>query len=139
MQHQPHAGVPEDEAGGPAVPRRRSHPARRHPGYRRPRRLDTLDENLLERLSVKDITEADAEFRITVGPHRRGTNAEPFEAAEFSVRGSRQQELAIAVELDGQLREGSALVVVAEEVSDEEVLGGVGAVILGSRDVEGNR
>jgi hypothetical protein len=102
--------------------------------------LDALGENLLERLSVKDVTEADAEFRVTVGPYRRGTEPEPFEAAEFSVRGSRQQELAIAVELDGQLREGLALVVVAEEVSDkEETLGGVGAVILGSRDVEGKR
>lgn len=101
--------------------------------------LETIDRGLLERLGVREANDADGEFRVTIGHYRRGVDPEPFETDEIRVRGPRQQELAIAVELGGQLREGSALVVVAEEVSDkDEVLGGVSAVILGSPQVEGS-
>lgn len=99
--------------------------------------LDDLDPRLLAQLTIKGLSEADTDIRVSLGPFSPGQPVIPFAGATARLRGHEPRHLALVVELTDPLRDGSAVLVAAEEMDDRErVLGGVALVISGSAERE---
>jgi hypothetical protein len=81
--------------------------------------------------------QADVGVRVGVGPHRPGEPVEPTGEERFELDGDGvPRPLALVAELDRPLDEGSAVLLVAEEVEgpDEQVVGGVALLALGTAE-----
>jgi hypothetical protein len=99
--------------------------------------VSEMDSGILRSVGIGEVAESDGDFRISIGRLRPGVDPSPYETTDAVVEGEWPQQMAVAVELNGQLEDGHAVAFTAEELGQKgTVLGGVSALIVSSEGAE---